>query len=396
MNVLHVIPGLTLERGGPSTVVSALCRFQAEAGHRVTVLTTDQGARNGEIPVDLHPSVRVERHRVVGPDRLAFAPQFVPRLRVLLRTSDLVHVHSIFTYPVHAALRQAKIAGVPVALRPCGQLHPYSLRRSRSIKSAYLALWGTSVRQACSAWHYTSEQESVESWPSDASPRFVLPNGIDESHFVMDREEAHGICNQSWHGFGDAPYVLFLGRLHPKKRLDLLLEAFIAGAPPSFKLVVAGPDECGSWKALTTRMLRTATDSGRVIRIDTVQGQQKVALLTGARLFALPSEHENFGIAALEALAAGTPVLLSPHVDLADDVLAAELGHTAPLTVEAWKDSLAFLLTRPVDFNKFGMLARTWVQEHYAWKRIAGELEKRYEWVRAGCPTEKVVPLPTR
>src|SRR5205823_3603659 len=120
---------------------------------------------------------------------------------------------------------------------------------------------------------------------------------------------------------------LFLGRLHPKKRVDFLLEAFLDAAPQECKLVIAGPDECSLWKPLAARFLSDTAAARRVLRMGTVSGKDKVALLAGAALFALPSEHENFGIAALEALAAGTPVLLSPHVDLAESVLAADLGN---------------------------------------------------------------------
>src|SRR4029078_12479249 len=161
MNILHVIPGLTLERGGPTVVVQALTRCLAAAGHRVTVLSTDQGPRRGERPAELAPGVERERLAVRGPDRFAYAPGFRAAVRRRLRDADVVHVHSIFTYPVHAALREAAAAGVPAVLKPCGVLHPYSLRRSRWVKRGYLTLWGGLVRRACAAWHYTSEQEAV-------------------------------------------------------------------------------------------------------------------------------------------------------------------------------------------------------------------------------------------
>ena len=96
MRILHVIPGLTRERGGPTTVVRALAAHQAEAGHAVTVLTTDQGLRHGEQRVALHPAVAVEQLRVCGPDRVAFVPGLVPRTRALLRACDVAHVHSVF------------------------------------------------------------------------------------------------------------------------------------------------------------------------------------------------------------------------------------------------------------------------------------------------------------
>ena len=128
--------------------------------------------------------------------------------------------------------------------------------------------------------------------------------------------------------------------------------------------------------------------AGRVLRVGIVEGHIKTALLAGATLFALPSEHENFGIAALEALAAGTPVLLSPGVDFAQAALAAGLGYTAPLNVPAWRERLAFLLSDTGHLRGSAEKARCWVSEHYAWAHIADELVQRYRWVMAGCPTE--------
>ncbi|HLJ91774.1 MAG TPA: glycosyltransferase [Gemmataceae bacterium] len=389
MRILHIIPGLTRERGGPTAVVQALVRHQAGAGHSVHVLTTDQGLRNGEQPIPLPEATAIEVVRVRGSDRLAYAPDFGPRVKARLRAVDVAHIHSIFTYPAHVALRAALAAGVPAIFRPCGHLHRYSLGRSAWRKWAYLKLWGNMVRQACTAWHYTSERESAESWPWDASPRFVLPNGIEPDDFATDRTQARKVVARAWPQIGDSAYVLFLGRLHPKKRLDLLLPAFLHGAPRDFHLVVAGPDECNLWEPLASQWLRETDAGRRVHRLGTVAGAEKVALLASAALFALPSEHENFGIAALEALGAGTPVLLSPHVDLADAALAAAVGYTAPVRVEAWRDAFAGILSSSSNRQSKAEQIRRWVRENYAWSQIARVLERHYESACAAGASDK-------
>jgi glycosyltransferase involved in cell wall biosynthesis len=146
---------------------------------------------------------------------------------------------------------------------------------------------------------------------------------------------------------------------------------------------VAGPDECGLWPALARQFLLTPAPE-RVVRLDTVSGPLKTALLAGASLFALASEHENFGIAALEALAVGTPVLLSPFVDLAESVVAAGLGETAALEVGVWRDQLTRLLDNAPPFDDdFKQRTRAWVAKHYGWREINRELVGHYEQVIA-------------
>lgn len=385
MRIIHVIPGLTHERGGPSTVVAALTRHQAKTGHQVTVLTTDQGQRNGERPLTLSCPIKLAQARVKGPDRVAYAPDFVNIARRHIPGSDVVHVHSIFTYPVHVALRESRSANVPVVLRPCGLLHRYSLRRSAMRKRAYLTVWGKFVRQRCAAWHYTSDTELSESWPRDCSSRFVLPNGIDPDQYRIDRDEAMKIVSNNWPEIDNSPYVLFLGRLDPKKRLDLLMEAFRAGAPPEFKLVVAGPDPRGLWSGLTHKICRSDRMRSRIVRLGMVTGRHKVALLARATLFALPSENENFAVAVLEALASGTPVLLSPHVDLAKDVAAYELGRIVPLDVASWRGWFAQLLADPKALDELGDRAQRCVSVQYDWRRVTEQLNDRYRWVIHGC-----------
>jgi glycosyltransferase involved in cell wall biosynthesis len=393
MNILHVIPGLTWERGGPTAVVKALAHHQSRAGHRITVLSTDQGARNGEHPVELSPGVTVIRLKVYGPDRLAYTLGFARLVRSHLAHADIIHAHSIFTYPIHVALREARNGGKPLVLRPCGLLHPYSLGLSPWTKRVYLALWGRRARQACSAWHYTSANEARECWPWDESPRFMVPNGVEPSEYSTDRAQAREEVWQTVPALQRSPYVLFLGRLHAKKRLDVLLEAFLSGAPEPYKLVVAGPDGDGLWDTLSARWLHDKRTPDRVVRLGTVTGRAKVSLLAGASLFALPSEHENFGVAALEALATGTPLLLSPHVDFAEAAFDAGLGQTAPVEVAAWRERLDALLANSTALEAMTRGAPDWVREHYAWSRIATDLVDRYQWVIRGCPAEEPAEL---
>jgi glycosyltransferase involved in cell wall biosynthesis len=284
---------------------------------------------------------------------------------------------------VHATLFEARKLGLPVILRPCGQLHRYSLGRSWLYKRAYLSMCGSGIKKACLAWHFTSENEARESWPWKVSNYFVLPNGVDAESLAVSREAARLSVNKRLPELDDCPYVLFLGRLHPKKRLDLLLDAFLSGAPEPYKLLVVGPDESGLWEPLRARFLAHAAQSRRVIRVGPVGGGQKIELFAGAALFALPSEHENFGIAPLEALAAGTPVLLSPQVDIATSVAKAGLGKVAPLTVCSWRERFRFLEAPRVEQPAFVARARQWVAANHGWRELTRQVLDHYRIVRS-------------
>src|SRR5262249_61880467 len=122
--------------------------------------------------------------------------------------------------------------------------------------------------------------------------------------------------------------------------------------------------------------------------------QDKITLLAGACLFALPSEHENFGIAALEALAVGTPVLLSPHVDLAQAATPDGTTYTAPLANESWQELFSSLLTDHRALENHAEEAREWARENYSWSHLASELTRHYESVIARCPPARP-PQPT-
>lgn len=376
MRILHVIPALTEQRGGPSTVVCALAKHQALAGHEVSIFTTDLGLRSGEKLTEIPRGVELEISKVYGTDRFAYAPAFRRALRAKLLTTDIAHIHTIFTHAVHVALEECAAKAVPTIIRPCGTLHSYSLNRSRLKKKYYLALHGKMVRRVCSSWNFTSETESRESWPFDASRRFVLPNGIEPDTFNLSDAEARAEVAKRFPQIGGAPYLLFLGRLHPKKRVDLLLEAFLASPANDHRLVIAGPDE-GLWPVLQTRLYAAGAAASRIIRLGHVRGIDKVALLTAAKVFALPSEHENFGVAALEALAAGTPLILSPQVDFGAEAAAAGFAFQVPLEVGAWSEKLSEIMTAS-DLPALGARGSLWVREHFSWSRIALELSAHY------------------
>jgi len=259
-------------------------------------------------------------------------------------------------------------------IRPCGMLDPWSLAQGRWKKALYLAWRLRSDLNRAAALHFTTgiERDRTRALRLRV-PALVEPNGIDSTD--MDRLPPRGAF-RARHGFGDRLLVLFLGRLHPKKGLDLLLPAFAAAAPPQAVLVVAGPD--GGYKARLEVEVASLGLQGRVLIPGQLLHSDKWSALVDADLFVLPSRQENFGVAVVESLAAGTPVLVSDQVNLYPEIREAGVGGVTSLQPDELARELASWLTDPVRRAKAAERAAAFVRQRYLWSAIASRWAEHY------------------
>lgn len=362
MNILHVVPTYLPARryGGPIVAVHGLCKALVARGHEVDVMTTNvdgDGVVDAPVgvPVDVD-GVRV-RYFASPLPRLFWSPDMRRALREDVRKYDLVHVHSVFLWPGAAAARAAHKARVPYVISPRGMLVPELIRRkSRIAKTVWLKLIERRGFAHAAAIHFTSqlEWEDAKGVGLPLPSPFVVPNGID----IAPRPNVPR----------DDRTLLFLGRVNWKKGLDTMIEAL--PSLPGVRFVVTGNDE----EELTPRLRELAFRIGVANRVEflgPVHGPAKDELLAMATLFVLPSLSENFGNAVLEALAMETPVVLSRHVGLAEEVVRAHAGVIG-------LNGIAALLDDPQLCAEMGRNGRALVESRFAWPRVAGEMEKAY------------------
>ncbi len=398
VNVLHVIPTYVpaWRYGGPMRSVHGLASAQAAAGDRVSVYTTNvDGPDVLDVPVAQpvrRDGVEVWYFPVAFPRRLARSPAMARALHDSISAFDVVHLHSVFLWPTVAAARVCHRIGLPYVLSPRGMLvGDLIAARGRLRKALWLALFERRTVREAAAIVVSSELEARELAALDLEAAYVevVPNGLS-----ADEPEANdeaGTAKLPALPADGRPLVLYLGRLSWKKGVDVAIRALVQ--LPDARLAVAGNDDEG----LRPRLEALAAKLGiaeRVTFLGEVRGPAKQALLASARVLVMPSISENFGIAALEAIAAGVPAVLSRGVGLADAVEEAGAGVVCERTPEAFAVAVTYLLAHPEVARAMGERGRRLAADRFSWPAIATSMRLVYECAIAAA--RATAPAPPR
>jgi len=386
MRVLHVISALDPIRGGTVTALIGLAEAQRAAGLEVGIVAT--------FSVDDSPAATADALRgagvevtLVGPTRppLHRHSQIVATLQNSIGSSvDVVHIHALWEEVQHQAARVSRKLGVPYVFTPHGMLDPWSLSQSRLKKRIYMALRLRGDLNRAAAIHFTTETERALVRPLGLRPSAITePNGLSLAEF---RElPPRGSFRAKHPILGDRPFVVLLSRLHYKKGLDLLIPAFARGAPPEAMLVLAGPEAPG-YHTEMDRMVRENNVQDRVLFTGMLKGRDRIGPLVDADLFALPSYQENFGIAVIEAMAAGCPVIISDQVNIHREVAASGGGAVVPTKIEPLAEALSLWLRDDTLRTAAASKTRPFVQQHYDWLRIAERWRDHYSRLSQSSP----------
>lgn len=346
--------------------------------------TNDDGDRVLEVPLaslTTHAGVPVRFFARFSPPlrpvrEFAYSRSLSRWLAEAVTGYDLLHVHAVFSFASTCAMRLARQRRVPYLNRPLGQLCVWSLRQRALKKRLYLALAERANLRGAAALHFTSVQEQTEAATLGLGTRgFVAPHGIELAARVPDAQarlrERLGVPMAS-------KIVLFLSRLHPKKGLEVLIPALARVADPQLIFVLAGNAESPAFDARVDRWLAESGLAVRTRRVGFASGEWKQTLLQGADVFALTSHSENFGIAVVEAMAAGLPVVVTPGVALAEEVARCGAGLVSEMAVESVAHSICRMLGDESARREQGCAGRQMVAERYSWSTIAMRLKSQY------------------
>jgi glycosyltransferase involved in cell wall biosynthesis len=319
-----------LDKGGPTVKVRALARGMAAAGHQVTVLSADQGfdAATQKIVNAIPSRWGFEAHedgvqavylRTRARYRaLTWNPGVAAFCRERLASYDLIHVYGLYDLLGPQIAKACRRLSRPYVVEPMGMFQP--IVRNIRMKRVYHSVIGDVMLCGAARLIATAEQERQE----------LLDGGIPDAKIVVRRNGIDvpaelppaGRFRNDWNISSNLKLVLFLGRLVSKKSPEMMLEAFAHwqrrtnGSRPSL-LVLAGPDEGDGFRQHLEAFAVKMGLEGRVLFTGPLYEDAKWAAYRDADLFVLPSQNENFGNTAAEAVACGTPVLVTDTCGIA-------------------------------------------------------------------------------
>jgi glycosyltransferase involved in cell wall biosynthesis len=396
-----------LEKGGPAVKVRAIAERMAKRGHRVTVLTADDGLEGRDAAFEMRSQRTPVGHaaEMDGVEALYLStwlryraltlnPCLVPFCRNHLGEFDIVHIFGLYDLLGPALASYCRRAGTPYIVEPMGMFRP--IVRNIRLKRLYHRWLGRKMLAEARVLVATSQDEARE----------LAGGGIPEAKIVVRRNgielpeqlPALGAFRRQRQISSAAKVVLFLGRLVPKKSPDLLLRALAHsdlqnGGPRSILLVLAGPAEDRGYREHLGRLAAELGLADRVRFTGPLYGENKWAAYRDADIFVLPSQNENFGNTVAEAIACGTPVIVTDRCGIAPMVRGR-----AGLVLPYEADALAAALTTLLDDDALRARLRGGCPEvarELSWDEPIALMESVYAQILAGTEAvEGVRPSP--
>jgi glycosyltransferase involved in cell wall biosynthesis len=383
MRVLHVSPYFApaFVYGGPPRTILGLCKGLQAAGVDVEVFTT---TANGDAELPTSPpdgqsyeGVRV-RYFPRRPPRLLWnASGLAEALDGSAGSFDVIHIHGLWHRPSMLAARAARAADVPYIVSPRGMLEPAALAVHKWRKRVLFETIERRTLSSAAALHATSEVEAANfSRLHLAVETVVVPNGIDvETATRGDRQR----LRQRLALPGAARIVMFMGRVHPIKRLDLLGEAVSRLRVPNVHLVIAGPDE-GHRAELEALFASLGVRAKWLGRVDD-DGDRGDAF-AAADVLALCSDSESFGMAVVEAMGHGVPVVVTQTCPWSQ-IAEAGAGRWVPQTAAAIASALDDVLADQSLAASMAAAGRRLVADRYTWRAMGAAMAQHYRAISA-------------
>jgi glycosyltransferase involved in cell wall biosynthesis len=385
MKILQVIPYFypAWSYGGPPRSTYGLCKELVKRGHKVTVFTTDALDRNNRIKETRETVGGIEIRRfsnlnnyVAFRHRIFLSPGMISAMREELKNYDVIHLNEFRTLQNLLAHHYAMKYRVPYIVQPRGSL--VNILAKQRLKSLFDIMGGRRLIQDATRLVALAHLELPQfiSYGVDEGKMDIVPNGIDLAEY--QKLPPKGEFRRKYGIDAKQRVILFLGRVHRSKGIDLLIKAFsrVAGDFSEARLVIAGPDD-GFLPSLKNLVGELKLED-KVVFTGGLYGEQKLAAYIDADVYTLPSFYESFGISVFEALACGTPVVVTDRCGIAN-IVRDKGGLVVPYEAASIENALRQMLGNEQERQHYGREGQALVRAKYGWGAIAEEMEKVYE-----------------
>lgn len=373
-SVVHTVGGLHRSLGGPSRSVPETCEALAERGLDVSLVALRFRDEGELVPLPRNVEIKLANGRRLGLLRQVMSRDFGRALNevVCTRKPTVLHDHGVWLTSNHVAVKIARRASVPIVIAPRGMLSDWALGQRRWLKKVAWRAYQEANLMNASVIHATSDDEARDVRRLGITrPVALVPNGVDAGHFTFRTELPAAAATRT---------ALFLSRLHPKKGIENLVDAWAVVRPDNWRLEICGPSPAAYRTALERRIRRRGL-SECVQILDEVDDEGRRRTYAAASLFVLPTLSENFGIVIAEALASGLPVITTKAAPWGELV-----RHRCGWWVETGVPGLVTALREAIELpaaslSEMGRRGRHLVETYYSWESAAASLHEVYAWL---------------
>lgn len=379
MNILYVLPYFNPKRGGDVNVCANLAREFVKKGHEVTILTTDF-----EFDKDYLGSIEEHGINIVYSKVLfnvglfIYSPEMKKWLNNNLQNFDIIHLHTFRAYQNNIIRKYSKKYNVPYILQAHGSVLPFF--QKQKLKKIYDYIWGHSILNDASQIIALTETET-EQYKEMKVPENkieIIPNGITLSDY-QDLPET-GEFRSKYNISQDEKIILYLGRIHKRKGIDVLLKSFetVSKDFKNVRLVLVGPDD--GFMDTSIKMLKKLKLESKVQFIGPLYNKDKLESYIDSDILIYPAVHEIFGLVPFEAIICGTPVIVTDDCGCGELIKTAncgflvKYGNSNDLSIK-----IKYVIENPKEAYEKVQNGKNYLLNNLIWDNITKKVEKLYK-----------------
>lgn len=381
MKVTHVISSIDTAGGGPSRSVTHLLAKMGKVFAKMSIALYTTNSSTPIVTSFAQSNIKLKFFRSKKLGRLIGLEQ-----QLTDDNPDIFHGQAIWDLPVHQMAKTARRLKAPYIITPRGMLEPWSLRQKRLKKRLALRLYQYKDLRLASCLHATApmEADSIRALGL-RNPIALIPNGVPIEDFeIKDFNEKKR-----------SKKILFLSRIHEKKGLEMLIEAWsqVSGQVAEGWTI----DIVGNGEPVYIDQLQKSIEQKKLLKAIRIKapldGADKIKAYQEAAIFVLPTYSENFGVVVAESLACGTPVITTKGAPW-QDLESYECGWWINIGVEALKTALEKAIQTPNEqLAQMGVNGRKLIEKKYSMQAVATQMHRLYQWILGKDDTPDFVRL---